>query len=304
MNGKLRLNWLASIAAALALTASVFAAPQGSSTDNSSLKSSNPHSYSSTDSKAKKVNVNTASKAELEALPGVGPSVADNIINARPFHTVNDLKSVSGIGDQRFQEIRPHVTVGSASDRKTSSASGAPGNASSAYASGSDKPGAEAQARSHTTSNSHGLSFGNSGDTLTTDTIHSGSDKPGARQKEETRSKSSSSRNTAASAGSAGVVTTDTVHSGSDKPGAREKEEARSSTSSSRDSASSTRNNGAKVNINTASKAQLEALPGIGPVKAQAIIDGRPYTAPEDIMKVNGIKEGTYDKIRDQITTR
>ncbi len=61
---------------------------------------------------------------------------------------------------------------------------------------------------------------------------------------------------------------------------------------------------GEKVNLNTASKEQLEALHGIGPAKAQAIIDGRPYNAPEDIMKVKGIKQKTYDKFKDQITVR
>ncbi len=61
---------------------------------------------------------------------------------------------------------------------------------------------------------------------------------------------------------------------------------------------------GQKVNINTATKEQLEALPEIGPVKAQAIIDGRPYQKTEDIMKVKGIKEGTYNKIKDYITLR
>ena len=58
------------------------------------------------------------------------------------------------------------------------------------------------------------------------------------------------------------------------------------------------------VNLNTASKEQLEALPGIGPKKAQAIIDGRPYQKTEDIMKVKGIKQGTYNKIKDKITVQ
>jgi competence protein ComEA len=61
---------------------------------------------------------------------------------------------------------------------------------------------------------------------------------------------------------------------------------------------------GEKVNINTAPKEKLDALPGIGPVKAQAIIDGRPFAKPEDIMKVKGIKQGEYNKIKDTITVR
>lgn len=61
---------------------------------------------------------------------------------------------------------------------------------------------------------------------------------------------------------------------------------------------------GQKININSANKEQLDALPEIGPVKAQAIIDGRPYQKIEDIMKVKGIKEGTFNKIKDYIVVK
>jgi competence protein ComEA len=61
---------------------------------------------------------------------------------------------------------------------------------------------------------------------------------------------------------------------------------------------------GQKVNINSADKATLDALPEIGPVLAQAIIDGRPYTKIEDVMKVKGIKEGKFSKIKDLITVK
>ena len=59
------------------------------------------------------------------------------------------------------------------------------------------------------------------------------------------------------------------------------------------------------LNINTASVQDLEKLPDIGPVKAQAIVDYRaqngPFKSPEDIQKVRGIKAGIFSKIRDYI---
>lgn len=61
-----------------------------------------------------------------------------------------------------------------------------------------------------------------------------------------------------------------------------------------------------KVNINTASMAQLMTLSGIGESTAKSIIDYRnkngPFRKAEDIMNVPGIKEGKYNKIKDDIT--
>lgn len=61
------------------------------------------------------VNLNTATQADLEALPGIGPTLAAAIIAERDrsggFRAVADLRRVRGIGDARFAQIEPLVTV-------------------------------------------------------------------------------------------------------------------------------------------------------------------------------------------------
>jgi competence protein ComEA len=61
------------------------------------------------------VNINTASEPELETLTGVGPVLANAIIQYRtehgPFHSIDDLIDVSGIGPSTLEELRPQVTV-------------------------------------------------------------------------------------------------------------------------------------------------------------------------------------------------
>ena len=133
------------------------------------------------------VDLNTASEQDLESLPGIGPSTARSIVAARPFKSVDDLKTVKGIGPAKFDTLKPLVAV-------------------------------ETQAPNPVATNVSKMKVSE------------------------------------------------------------------------------------KVNINSAGLGELDRLPGIGPKKAQAIIDGRPYKTVDDLLKVKGIKNKTLAKIRDYIT--
>lgn len=62
-----------------------------------------------------KININTATLAELDRLPGVGPSIGQRIIDYRTqngdFKKIDDLKKVRGIGDAMFDQIKDLVTL-------------------------------------------------------------------------------------------------------------------------------------------------------------------------------------------------
>lgn len=62
------------------------------------------------------VDINRASQAELESLPGIGPVTAQKIVADReengPFSKIEDIERVSGIGPAKFEQIKPLITVG------------------------------------------------------------------------------------------------------------------------------------------------------------------------------------------------
>ena len=245
------------------------------------------------------VDLNSASQKELEALPGVGAATAKKITANRPYKSVDEL-SKAGLSEKLINTLRPLVTVGSTTPPKESATKAkAPAPPASAKAgkalvdlnSASQKelealPGVGAATAKKITANrpyksvdelsKAGLSAKRI-DTLTP-LVTVGSAAP---------AKEAATKAPAAPA--AAKVTSEKMAptSGKQSPPAPAKLAP-----------------GEKVNINTASQAQLEALPGIGPAKAKAIIGGRPYEKTEDIMKVKGIKEGVFNKIKDLITVR
>lgn len=62
-----------------------------------------------------KVNINSAEKSELDALPGVGPALAERIIEYRQtngnFGDIDELKKVPGIGSSKFEKLKEKITI-------------------------------------------------------------------------------------------------------------------------------------------------------------------------------------------------
>lgn len=94
-----------------------------------------------------KININKASAAALDSVPGIGPKMAQLIVEHREangdFASIEDLKKIKGVGEKTFEKIAPHVTVsgGSAGAMKSESSASTPKSASSKPASSKKKGG-------------------------------------------------------------------------------------------------------------------------------------------------------------------
>ena len=173
-----------------------------------------PGSMAAAKSKAPKVNLNTASVQELEALPGVGAATAKKIVDGRPYSSIDDLAR-AGVSPATISKISSRVTVAGAGST-------------------AEKPAKAARA-----------------------------------EKTEKAAKA---------------------------PTPAKSESAASSDASSRSGKSAAGAASGKVDLNSASETELEALPGVGAVTAKKIVDARPYSSIDDLARA-GVSRSTIDKI-------
>jgi competence protein ComEA len=307
--GKLRSSVTVGGSAAAPAAASASKTPAAKASAAPAAKSAGP------------VDLNTASLKDLEELPGVGEATAKKIVAGRPYSSVDDL-SKAGVSKSAIEKLRSGATVsGAAAATPAASPSAAQKSAAApAKAAGAtvdlntasmkdleSLPGVgEATAKKIVSGRPYSsvddlAKAGVSKSTI--DKLRSGASVSGAAAPQAAPAAAAAPAS-APPAKPAPTAPSTPPATASAAPAAATPAAAAAPHASTSGSTAEVNKvaPGEKVNINTASLSDLERLPGIGPTKAQAIIDGRPFSTPADIMKVKGIKEGTYGKLKDNIT--
>jgi competence protein ComEA len=242
-----------------------------------------PQKKTTAKEKAATVDLNKATAEELEELPGVGPATAKKIVAGRPYTKVDDLAK-AGIAARVITSIRSkvHVTESTAAKSKTKSA-------------GTSEPTTKSEKVNLNTADAAaleelpGIGPAHAKAIIAARPFKSVDELASVRGVGKSRSDALKDLVTVTAPAAAKTVTAKVAPA--KMADARTKDMPKQKA-------------GEKVNINTASKEELDVLPGIGPVRAQAIIDGRPFKTIEDVMKVKGIKEVEFGKIKDMISVK
>jgi competence protein ComEA len=255
-----------------------------------------------------KVDLNHATAEELEELPGIGPARAAAIIKARPFKTVADLKDVDGISERLYDDLASRVAVAaepaSAATRKATTTKKAEMPKAAATAAGTridlNHATAEELEELPGIGPARAAAIIKARPFKTVTDLKNVDEVPSRVYSEiEPRLAATPIPTVETKAAPKKVARAESPRA---KAAAKEAETEEAPAQHSRKKAALAA--GRKINLNTASADELQELPGIGPVRSEAIIKGRPYDTIEDVMKVDGIKEGIFGWIKDHITVK
>jgi competence protein ComEA len=266
--------------------------------------------------KVTKVDINSATQAELEAVKGIGPVTAQKIIENRPYKSLSDLKK-AGLSSKEITAFKSSVTAKPASAAAAPQAAKTvePGTAKAAKGAKAAKPAPGTPVDLNTADQKALEALPGVGPTLAKRIMAA---RPIQNLDELAKVKGMSKTKVAAlkdkvtfgaaapAAPAAAPAPMTPAAPGAAKPTAAPEGAAKAQPAAAAKGKAEAPKlaPGEKININTATLEDLDKLLGIGPVKGKAIIEGRPYKTPEDIMKVKGIKEGIYNKIKDHITVK
>ena len=234
------------------------------------------------------IDVNSATHAELMELPGVGEAISKKIVDGRPYKTVDDL-TTAGVPAATVAKIKP-LAIARALPAAVDVNTATVGQLETLPGVGPALAKAIVEARPYNKFDDLGrvkglgeaklaalrgrVSFAKAPAPVVTG-------RPKATTAPVTEPARTKAGEMKAKAGTAKATTPEKVEASKSKVPP-----------------------GKKINLNTASKDDLQLLWGIGPVHAQAIIDARPFNTIADVMKVKGIKEVEFGKIKDEISVK